>query len=171
MLFVFVGMPGVGKSSIGRYVASKLKIKLVDVDRLIEKRSGERLQSLLDKYGIDNFRRLEQEALLSIIPNENEHLIVSTGGSAIYSELGMEHLKRYGKIIYLYSSYEVIRERLGDFSGRGVVLKPGQDLLDLYNEREPLYKKYADITVSCNGWAFPLYRKRTLDEISKYIQT
>ena len=169
MVFVLVGMPGVGKSSIGRYLASKLQFKLIDVDRLIENRSGEKLQALIDKFGIDHFRRLEQEALLSIAPNENEQLIVSTGGSAIYSDIGMEYLKGFGKIIYLYCSYEVIRERLGDFSKRGVVLKPGQDLQGLYNERESLYKKHADIIVNCDGNAFPLYRRLVLDQIRKFI--
>ena len=90
MVITFIGMPGCGKSCMGRAVAGKLKMKLIDSDRLIERRYGKKLQELIDELGTEEFRRIEEEALLSI---EGDNLIISTGGSAVYSEAGMLHLK------------------------------------------------------------------------------
>lgn len=169
MIITLIGMPGSGKSCIGRQIASKLKCKQVDTDRLIEKKYGATLAQLIDELGSDGFRKIEEEMLLSIYNNEGENLLLSTGGSAVYSEKGMEYLKSKGKIVYLYCSYETIKKRLGDFSKRGIVLKPGQTLLSLYNERTPLYKKYADVTVNCDGTYYAKYQKDAIEAISKLL--
>ena len=100
---------------------------------------------------------------------EEDNIILSTGGSAVYYPEVMEHYRKIGKIIYLYCSYEVIEERLGDFSKRGVVLGSGQTLRDLYEERTVLYKKYADIIVDCSGDAYPKYQARVIDAIKGMI--
>ena len=171
MIFTLIGMAGCGKSCMGRAISSRLKIKLIDSDKLIEKRMGKKLQILIDELGVAEFRRIEEEVLLSITCAPDEHIILSTGGSAIYSTKAMDYLKTKGKIIYLYCGFEIIKERLGDFSKRGVVLKEGQTLFDLYNERKPLYESYADFTVNCNGSAYPLYQRVTASAIKRYIKS
>ena len=165
MVITFIGMPGCGKSCMGRAMAGKLKMKLIDSDKLIEKRYGKKLQELIDELGVDEFRRIEQETLLSI---EGDNLIISTGGSAVYSDAGMMHLKKLGKIFYLFCSYETVKERIGDFSKRGIVLKPGQTIKDLFDGRAPLYKKYADVTILCDGSAFPQYQSAVIRAAKRF---
>ena len=166
MVITFVGMPGCGKSCMGRAMAGKLRMKLIDSDKLIEKRYGKKLYELIDERGVEEFRRIEEETLLSI---EGDNLIVSTGGSAIYSDAGIKHLKTLGKVFYLFCSYETVVERIGDFSKRGIVLKPGQTIKDLYNERAPLYKKYADVTILCDGKAYPQYQSAVIRAAKRFM--
>lgn len=166
MRFILIGMPGSGKSCMGRALQSKLKMKTIDTDKVIEQRVGEKLQALIDKEGIDAFRKIEEETLMSI---EDDNVILATGGSAVYSEKAMLHFKSTGKIIYLKCSYKTIEKRLGDFSKRGVVLKPGQTLKDLYDERVPLYERYADITINCDGTAFSKYQAQAIKAIRTAI--
>ena len=165
MVITFVGMPGCGKSCMGRAMAGKLKMKLIDSDRLIEKRYGKKLQELIDELGVEEFRRIEEQTLLSI---EGDNLIISTGGSAIYSDAGMRHMKELGKVFYLFCSFESIKERIGDFSKRGIVLKPGQTIKDLFEERAPLYKKYADVTILCDGNAYSQYQSAVIRAAKRY---
>lgn len=165
MVFTLIGMPGCGKSCMGRAVARKLRMKNIDGDKVIEKIHGKKLHEIISESGSDAFMKIEEEALLSI---DADDFILSTGGSAVYYPRVMEHYKARGKIIYLYCSYEVIEKRLGDFSKRGVVLKPGQTLRDLYEERCALYKKYADIIVDCSGEAYVKYQCRVINSI-KYV--
>ena len=171
MIFTIIGMAGCGKSCMGRAVSSHLKLKLIDSDKLIEKRMGKRLQTLIDELGVVEFRRIEEEVLLFITCAPDEHIILSTGGSAIYSTRAMDYLKTQGKIIYLYCDYDTIAQRLGDFSKRGVVLREGQTLRDLYNERKPMYESYADFTVNCNGTAYPVYQRVTASAIKRFIKS
>ena len=166
MVITFIGMPGSGKSCMGRSMAGKLKMKLVDVDKLIEKRYGKKLQELIDERGLDEFRRIEEEALLSL---HGDNLIISTGGSAVYSDAGMKHLKQLGKVFYLFCSLETVKKRIGDFSKRGMVLNPGQTIADLYNERAPLYKKYADVTILCDGEAYPQYQSAVIRAVKRFM--
>ena len=166
MTFTLIGMPGSGKSCMGRALASKLKIKNIDSDKLIEKSTGRRLQNIINEDGIEAFKQLEAQTLCSI---KDEGFVLSTGGSAVYYQDAMEHLKSLGPIIYLYTSFETVKRRLGDFSSRGVVLAPGQTLKDLYNERKVLYEKYADITINCDGNAYPRYQAELLSAIKRYL--
>ena len=165
MVITFIGMPGSGKSCMGRAMAGKLKMKLIDSDKLIEKRCGKKLQELIDELGIEEFRRIEEETLLSIT---GDNMIISTGGSAVYSDAGMRHLKELGKVFYLFCSCDTVKKRIGDFSKRGIVLKPGQTIQDLYNERAPLYKKYADVTILCDGEAYPQYHSAVIRAAKRY---
>ena len=165
MVITFIGMPGCGKSCMGRAIAGKLRMKLIDSDKLIEKRCGKKLQELIDERGIEEFRRIEEETLLSL---HGDNLIISTGGSAVYSDAGMRHLKTLGKVFYLFCSCETVEKRIGDFSKRGIVLKPGQTIADLYNERAPLYKKYADVTILCDGDAYPQYQSSVIRAIKRF---
>lgn len=166
MVFTLIGMPGCGKSCMGRAISRKLGMRNIDADRVIEQRKGKKLHELIEEFGMDGFKKIEKEVLLTI---EEDNIILSTGGSAVYYPEVMEHYRKIGKIIYLYCSYEVIEERLGDFSKRGVVLGSGQTLRDLYEERTVLYKKYADIIVDCSGDAYPKYQARVIDAIKGMI--
>ncbi|MBE6534906.1 MAG: shikimate kinase [Ruminococcaceae bacterium] len=166
MRFVLIGMPGCGKSCMGRALQSKLKIRTIDTDKVIEQRQGKKLCEIIDELGLEGFKKLEEETLISLT---EDNVIFSTGGSAIYYSRAMEHFKETAKIIYLKCSYKTIERRLGDFSKRGVVLKPGQTLLDLYNERAPLYEKYADAVVNCDGNAYPRYQSEAIKIINGFL--
>lgn len=163
MTLILIGMPGCGKSCMGRALSRKLKMKNIDTDRLIESKVGKKLQDIINEQGLDEFKRLEEEVLLSV--NE-DNVVISTGGSAVYYPRAMEHFKSIGKIVYLYCSLDVITERLGDFSKRGVALRPDQTLADLYEERCVLYEKYADITVDCSGNTYPKYQSRVIAAVN-----
>lgn len=166
MVFTLIGMPGSGKSCMGKAVSNKLKIRNIDSDTLIEKKEGKKLWQLMAELGTENFKRLEEKTLLEF---SEDNCILSTGGSAVYYDAAMMHLKSLGKVIYLKVDLPVIKERLGDFSKRGIVLAPGQTIDDLYVERCALYEKYADITVNCSGHAFPKYHANIISEIEKYL--
>ena len=156
-------MPGSGKSCMGKAVSKKLGLRHLDADRVIEQRTGRKLCDIIAEDGIEAFKKLESETLRSLKLN---NVVLSTGGSAIYYPEAMEHLKSLGTVFYLYCSYEVLEERLGDLTKRGVVLKEGQTLKDLYDERVPLYEKYADITVDCSGTDYNKYRERLISVMS-----
>ncbi len=168
MVYTLIGMPGSGKSCMGRALSRRLKIKNIDSDKLIQRVAGKRLIDIIREDGMSAFRELEERVLLGFC---KDNVVLSTGGSAVYYPEAMVHLRSLGPIIYLYCSYEVIAERLGDFSERGVVLRSGQTLRDLYDERSELYKKYADITVDCSGKHFAKYRERIISALRYYINS
>ena len=143
--FVLIGMPSCGKSTLGRLLAKELNYDFIDTDDVIIRRNGCPLRDILDARGVDGFVEVEEEAICSV---QAENTVIATGGSAVYSEKAMAHLKSMGKIVYLRLTFEEMDRRLGDLHARGVAIAPGATLLDLYNERVPLYEKYADITVS-----------------------
>lgn len=140
-----IGMPASGKSSVGVVLAKRLGKSFVDVDIVIQEQYGMKLKEIIAKYGQDGFRQIEDEVNAKL---QVENSIISPGGSVIYGEKAMENLKNISTVIYLELSYNAIKSRLGDLNERGVTLKKGQTLKSLYNERVPLYKKYADITVN-----------------------
>ena len=141
---ILIGMPSCGKSTLGRLLAKELNYDFVDTDEVIIRRNGCPLRDILDARGVDGFVEVEEEAICSV---QAENTIIATGGSAVYSEKAMTHLRSLGKIVYLELTFEEMDRRLGDLHARGVAIAPGATLMDLYNERVPLYKKYADITV------------------------
>ena len=141
-------------------------MKLVDGDKVIEKVMGRKLQDIMDSEGIDGFKKIEEEVILSI---ESKDIVFTPGGSAVYYPSVMEKFKNDGIVVYLYASAEVIKNRAVDFSRRGVVLKPGMTMEDLYNERAPLYEKYADLTVNCNGTDFSKYKADGIRLIENYL--
>jgi shikimate kinase len=145
---VFIGMPGVGKSTIGVVLAKKLGYSFVDSDLVIQDKYGKLLHELIEEHGVEGFWQIENDVNASLNPHRS---IIATGGSAVYGEGAMEHLRQIGTVVYLRLSYEEIAERLGDLNARGVTLRPGQTLADLYEERSPLYEKYAHVVVDCNG--------------------
>lgn len=143
---VLIGMPGAGKSTVGVVLAKKLGYVFLDSDLVIQERQGKLLHELIEEHGIEGFWQIEEQVNASL---EVERTVVATGGSAIYEPRAMEHLRRLGTVVYLKLSYEAIDQRLGDLNERGVTLKEGQNLRSLYEERVPLYEKYADIRVDC----------------------
>ena len=143
-----IGMPGVGKSTIGVVLAKVLGYQFLDSDLLIQKQEKRKLHQIIAQEGNDGFQAIENRVNASI---EAEETVIATGGSVVYCQEAMEHLKSIGNIIYLKLSLESLSKRLGDLKGRGVLLKDGQTLKDLYEERVPLYEKYADITIDEDG--------------------
>lgn len=147
---VLIGMPGAGKSTLGVVLAKVLGYDFLDCDLLIQAEENATLQQLIDARGVDGFLDAENRILSGV---ECERTVVSTGGSAVYSEQAMHHLSEIGRIVYLWVPLEELDRRLGDLNERGVVLRDGigTDLSKLYQERAPLYERYADITVDVDG--------------------
>lgn len=145
---ILIGMPGSGKSTCG-VVAAKLLLKnFFDTDLLIQNREGQRLQQIIDEKGLDYFARAEEEAVLSL---DIAGTVIATGGSVVYSPAVMDHLRRMGKVIYLHLEYETMCRRIQNLDSRGVVLQAGYTLQDMYNERLPLYRRYADAVIKCDN--------------------
>jgi len=145
---VLIGMPGAGKSTVGVVLAKTIGMQFIDTDILIQERTGKMLQKILDTDGPDAFKRIEEETILSLHPGR---AVVATGGSVVCSEAAMAHLKSGGVVVYLKVSYEEMERRLKNITTRGIVLLPGQSLREMYDERVPLYEKYADLTIACSG--------------------
>ncbi len=142
---VLIGMPGVGKSTIGVILAKELGYQFVDADLLIQKQEKRLLKEIIAQEGIDGFIAIENQVNASI---EAEKTVIATGGSVIYGKEAMEHLQEIATVVYLRLPYEELEKRPGNLKNRGVVLRAGQTLRDLYDERIVLYEKYADITVN-----------------------
>lgn len=141
---VLIGMPGVGKSTIGVILAKELGYQFLDSDLLIQQKEGKLLKEIIAQKGVDGFIQVENQVNASI---EADSTVIATGGSVVYGGKAMEHLKKISTVIYLKVSYEILSKRLGNLKNRGVVLREGQTLHDLYEERTVLYEKYADITI------------------------
>ena len=146
MNLILIGMPGCGKSTVGVVLAKAANLDFIDSDLVIQKQMGAKLSQLLDEHGDEGFRAIENRINAELIAEDS---VIATGGSVVYGEEAMRHLKDIGTVVYLKLSYEAIEDRLGDLHARGVTIQPGWTLRDLYNERAPLYEKWADITVDC----------------------
>ena len=145
---VLIGMPGSGKSTCG-VIAAKVMLKnFFDTDLLLQGLEQSRLQDLIDIKGTEYFYAAEEKAILSL---QLEATVIATGGSVIYSDKAMRHLRSLGKVIYLHLGYDTMLDRINDLTTRGIVIKEGSSLLDMYNERLPLYEKYADKIINCDG--------------------
>lgn len=141
-------MPGAGKSTLGILLAKELAKDFVDTDVLIQLKEGKCLQTILDERDYLNLRDIEEQVLL------NTHLtnhVIATGGSAVYSEAGMLHLKKYGPVIFLDVALDELKQRIHNYETRGIAMHPGQSFQDLFDERRTLYLKYADIVIDCQG--------------------
>jgi shikimate kinase len=145
---VLIGMFGSGKSTVGRLLAQKLRYHFVDVDHLIEAKYRLPLQKVLDKLGMKGFMRMEDETLQLL---HYRHCVIAPGGSAVYYPKGMKHLKSLGPCVFLKAELADLQKRLPDWSNRGVVCRGGPTLPELFRERAPLFKKYADLTVETQG--------------------
>lgn len=145
---VLIGMPAVGKSTVGVVVAKRLGYEFVDTDLLIQKQENRLLKEIIAQEGNDGFLKIENQVNRDLVAEKS---VISPGGSVVYCEEAMEHYKEIGTVIYLKASYETISSRIKNAKSRGVVLKEGQTLKDLYEERTELFEKYADYTISEDG--------------------
>ena len=145
---ILIGMPGCGKSTLGVLLAKSLGMTFLDTDLVIQDREHALLSQLIRTHGSDGFLALEESICAQLDVNNS---VIATGGSVVYGAEAMAHLKCIGTVVYLRLTCENITERLGDLHARGVTIKPGWTLRDLYNERCPLYEQYADIVQDCDG--------------------
>ena len=145
---ILIGMPGSGKSTVGVLLAKAMGFDFIDTDLTLQQREGALLQNILNERGTEIFLDLEERAICSV---ECKNAVISPGGSCVCRERAMVHLKEMGKIIYLNLPVQELEVRLNNISTRGIAMKPGQTLGDLYDYRTPLYRKWADITVDCTG--------------------
>lgn len=145
---ILIGMPGCGKSTVGVLLAKRLGMGFVDTDLLIQERAGRTLQEIVDHDGYRTLRRIEEEVLLEL---DARHKVISTGGSAVYSAAAMAHVKANGVVVFLDIPLDLVIERVGDHSARGISRRPDQSLAELFDERSALYSRYADLTVAGQG--------------------
>ncbi len=146
---VLIGMPGVGKSTVGVLLAKVTSRSFLDTDVHIQSREGRSLQDLLDAEGREPFLRIEEQHVLAL---DIRRHVIATGGSVVYSEAAMRHLKAGGVAVHLDLPCELLEERLRNMDSRGVVKERSQTICALYVERQPLYRKYADVSVNCTGF-------------------
>lgn len=144
---VLIGMPGAGKSTVGVVLAKHMGRRFLDSDLVIQEKTGKLLHEIISEKGLEGFLAVENEINSGLEKNGS---VIATGGSVIYGQQAMDHLRQTGTVVYLKLSFEEIRSRLGDLKKRGVALKEGQTLRDLYEERIPLYEKYADFILECD---------------------
>jgi shikimate kinase len=145
---ILIGMPGSGKSTIGRLLAGRLGWPLVDTDRLIEADMGQPLQEILDRLGPEAFIRLEAAKICAL---NLQHHVIATGGSVVLDAAAMEHLRTIGWVIYLDVPLHRIERRLWNLKTRGIVIRRGQTIRDVYRIRRPLYERYADCILPTAG--------------------
>lgn len=143
-----IGMPAAGKSTVGVLLAKRLGYSFVDSDIVIQEKTGKLLKEIIEEAGTDGFLKVEEQINSELDVHRS---VIAPGGSVIYGSKAMEHLKEISVVVYLKLSYQDVKRRLGDLTDRGVALKDGMTLLDLYNERVPLYEQYADITIDETG--------------------
>ena len=145
---ILIGMPGAGKSTIGVVLAKTLGKGFLDTDLVIQDRQQELLQTIINRDGMETFLDLEEEAVLSVDVHDQ---VIATGGSVVYRDDAMAHLKDLGSVVYLDVSYDEIERRVNNISTRGIAIRDGATLKEVYDERVSLYEKYAQITVACQG--------------------
>lgn len=165
MNITLIGMPGCGKSTCGILAAKILCMSFLDTDLLIQQNEGAPLQTVIDQKGGEYFAKAEENAIVTLY---TRNCVIATGGSAVYSDLSMRHLKEDGVIVYLKISYQSMKNRIKNLASRGILLKENETLLDMYNHRASLYEKYADITISCDGLAIEDTVGLLCKEVEKY---
>ena len=165
---IFIGMPAVGKSTVGVVVAKRLGKRFVDVDLVIQEQENKLLRGIIADVGEDGFLKVENRVNAGI---EAENSVISPGGSVVYCEEAMRHYKEIGTVVYLKASYQTIKRRIRNPKKRGVVLREGQTLRDLYNERVPYFEKYADITVCEDGCRIEETIENVLNAVENYKKT
>jgi shikimate kinase len=151
MNIILIGMSGVGKSRIGKLLAEKIGYSFIDIDKVMEQAYNKRVQEIINSLGETKFLESEEKTVLSITKPHNT--VFAPGGSVIYSDKAMKHLKSIGKIVFLNAPLEEIRRRTPDFSARGIVGLKGKTVEALFEERLPLYRKYADVTIDLQQYS------------------
>lgn len=157
-------MPAVGKSTVGKLIAKQLGYQFLDTDTLIQEKENRSLKDIILEEGNEGFLEIENRINCDVVV---DHAVIAPGGSIIYCREAMEHFKKIGTVVYLNASYGTIEKRIESIQNRGVILKPGQTLRDLYNERIILLKQYADVTVIHEG----LDIEETIDRVLKALES
>ena len=160
---ILIGMPAVGKSTVGVVVAKRIGYEFIDTDLLIQSQEKRLLKEIIAEEGNERFLEIENQVNRDL---KAERAVISPGGSVVYCEEAMRHFKEIGIVIYLHATYEDIYKRITNAKNRGVVLKQGQTLKDLYDERVRLFEKYADYTVSEEG----LDLEETIDMVLEVLK-
>ncbi len=160
---VLIGMPGAGKSTIGVLLAKTLLMDFCDTDLIIQKQTGMSLCDIIKEKGTDEFIKLENKVIAS---QSFENCVVATGGSAVYGKEAMQKLRSGGTSVYLKVDVNELEKRICDIHTRGIAMKEGTSIAELYAERAPLYEKYADITVDCTA----LTPEQCIDVITKELK-
>ncbi|MGN0576312.1 MAG: shikimate kinase [Ruminococcus sp.] len=163
---ILIGMPGVGKSTVGVILAKILGFKFIDTDLIIQQKEKRLLKDIISSEGVDGFIDIENRINSQL---EAENSVIATGGSVVYGDEAMKHFSEIGTIVYLKLDYRKLRYRLGNIRNRGVVIRPGQRLSDLYNERIKLYEKYADITIDENGCGIEKTVNKIVDSLKDSV--
>ncbi|MDD6284760.1 MAG: shikimate kinase [Firmicutes bacterium] len=145
---VLIGMPGSGKSTVGVLLAKALLMDFVDTDLVIQQRTGSALCDIIAKKGVEYFKQLECDIICAVNCTNS---VIATGGSAVYGDEAMRHLRRDSRVVYLKVPVDELSRRIDNISTRGIAMEEGVTLGDLYGERAPLYERYADVTVDCAG--------------------
>lgn len=164
---ILIGMPGAGKSTLGVILAKVLGKDFIDADLVIQKEEGCLLSQIIKDKGTDGFLQIEERVNQSLNPKA---AVIATGGSVVYGQSAMEHLREIGQVVYLKLSYETVAGRLRDIQGRGVVLREGQTLKELYEERRVLYERYAHVTVEEDGFTVEETLEKTLQALDLLIE-
>ncbi len=159
---VLIGMPGAGKSTVGVVLAKVLGYQFLDSDLLIQDRESRLLKDIIAEEGLEGFIQIENEVNASINTHDS---VIATGGSVVYGKEAMDHLRSIGTVVYIKLGYDTLDSRLGNIKQRGVALKDGQTLYSLYEERCPLYEKYADIVIDSEN----LGVEELLEEIKNHF--
>lgn len=159
---VLIGMPGAGKSTVGVLLAKSALMDFIDTDLIIQNLHGKSLCEIIDEKGTEEFLKIENDAICSF---DYTNCVVATGGSAVYGEDAMQKLREKGVTVYLDLPLKEIKKRLSDIHSRGVAMKNGSTVEELYKERIHLYRKYADITVDCSGLTAEMCVEKILSEI------
>lgn len=145
---VLIGMPGAGKSTVGVLLAKAMNYQFLDTDLTIQQENGKKLFEIINEKGLDEFLNIENDVLSRV---EASNAVIATGGSAIFGKEAMKHLKNIGYIVYIKLSCEEIIRRVNNIKTRGIAMRKGKTMADVYKERVPLYEKYADIIVDAEG--------------------
>ena len=145
---ILIGMPGTGKSTVGVLLAKRLGYNFVDTDLLLQAQQKSRLQQIIANHGLEGFKTIEETVLCNL---QASHSVIATGGSAVYSEQAMAWLKKLGQLVFIDTPLQELLGRVNDMDSRGLVIGPNETYQQLYAERQPLYRKHAEVTISGGG--------------------
>jgi shikimate kinase len=162
---IIIGMPGAGKSTMGVILAKTLGRNFIDTDIVAQETSGRLLQEIIDEEGTGAFLKTEEKTILSL---HGHNAVIATGGSVVFSGKAMEHLRKDGVVIYLKITFEEMVRRVSNITTRGIVLAAGQSLHEMYDQRVPLYEKYADITIDCSDGDFEKCIGNVINELHSF---